>query len=331
MDSVTQFVLGASVGEAVAGNEYKNKAMLLGGIFGTIPDLDVLFTPFNTTLEQLAIHRGFSHSIFFAVIVALISGWVLNKLLNKQSERPKKILYLLAFWATITHPILDAFTVYGTQLFNPLTNYGVAFNSIFIIDLFYTLPLILGLTVILIRRNINRKRLAKIMLFITSLYLLLGVGVKYYIGTQIEKKYDDVVISDYMSAPTLSNLFLWYYVVRSEDDIYLGNMSIFDDGSEKAVKIERNSHLVDKNSEYYKTLNWFSKGFYVVDNYDEEGLVFHDLRFGRNDFFIGDEGQYIFSFKIVENNNKYEVIEEHPELSMKDNFWDKFYNRLWGN
>jgi inner membrane protein len=45
MDSLTQIVLGASVGEAVAGKKIGNKAMLWGAIAGTIPDLDVLLNP----------------------------------------------------------------------------------------------------------------------------------------------------------------------------------------------------------------------------------------------------------------------------------------------
>ena len=42
MDSLTQIVLGAAVGEAVLGKKVGNKAMMWGAIAGTIPDLDVL-------------------------------------------------------------------------------------------------------------------------------------------------------------------------------------------------------------------------------------------------------------------------------------------------
>ncbi len=41
MDSLTQIVLGAAVGEAVLGKKARNKAMLYGAIAGTIPNLDV--------------------------------------------------------------------------------------------------------------------------------------------------------------------------------------------------------------------------------------------------------------------------------------------------
>ena len=42
MDSVTQIVLGAAVGQAVLGSKVGNKALLYGAVAGTIPDLDVI-------------------------------------------------------------------------------------------------------------------------------------------------------------------------------------------------------------------------------------------------------------------------------------------------
>ncbi len=41
MDSLTQIVLGATVGEAILGKKVGNKAILYVAIAGTIPDLDV--------------------------------------------------------------------------------------------------------------------------------------------------------------------------------------------------------------------------------------------------------------------------------------------------
>ena len=50
MDSLTQIVLGAAVGEVVLGKKVGNKAMLYGAIAGTIPDLDVLTRYFMDTV-----------------------------------------------------------------------------------------------------------------------------------------------------------------------------------------------------------------------------------------------------------------------------------------
>ncbi|MFB0924476.1 MAG: metal-dependent hydrolase, partial [Vicingaceae bacterium] len=62
MDSITQIVLGAAVGEAVIGKKVGRWAAFWGGVAGTIPDLDVFVSYFTDNISSLAIHRGFTHS-----------------------------------------------------------------------------------------------------------------------------------------------------------------------------------------------------------------------------------------------------------------------------
>ena len=139
MDSLTQIVLGAAVGEAVLGKKVGNKAMLFGAIAGTIPDLDVL-TRFlsNDALTAIEWHRGFSHSIVFSMIFAPIFGWLVYKIVPKKEATWKEWSWLM-FWGLFTHPILDSFTTWGTQLFWPFET-RLAFQNIFVIDPLYTLP-----------------------------------------------------------------------------------------------------------------------------------------------------------------------------------------------
>ena len=77
MDSITQIVLGAAVGEAVLGKKIGNKAMLWGALAGTIPDLDVYQSLFFDSLTANELHRGFSHSILFSLVFAPILAWIL--------------------------------------------------------------------------------------------------------------------------------------------------------------------------------------------------------------------------------------------------------------
>ena len=116
MDSLTQIVLGASIGEAVLGRKVGNKALLYGAIAGTIPDLDVFASYFTDTVTALSVHRGFTHSILFSILFAPIFGWMLSRF---ESHKSFKDWSWLFFWAFITHPILDSYTTWGTQLFWP--------------------------------------------------------------------------------------------------------------------------------------------------------------------------------------------------------------------
>jgi membrane-bound metal-dependent hydrolase YbcI (DUF457 family) len=80
MDSLSQIVLGAAVGEAVLGRRIGNRAMIWGAVAGTIPDMDVLGKYFLSELDNLAFHRGISHSLLFCVLGALAIGWVADRL-----------------------------------------------------------------------------------------------------------------------------------------------------------------------------------------------------------------------------------------------------------
>ena len=144
MDSVSQILLGAACGELVLGRRVGRRAILVGAALGTLPDLDVL-VPYEDAIDSFTYHRGWSHSVFvlsaasvpIAALVQLASG-----------ERGRSVGYghwLLGVWLIlVTHPLLDSFTTYGTQLWWPLPLPPVAIGSVFIIDPLYTLPLAIG-------------------------------------------------------------------------------------------------------------------------------------------------------------------------------------------
>lgn len=92
MDSLTQIVLGAAVGEVVLGRKVGNKAMMWGAVAGTIPDLDMLTSFFVDDLRANELHRGFSHSIVFCLIASpIFAHWV------KRYER----FFLSGFFLTV--------------------------------------------------------------------------------------------------------------------------------------------------------------------------------------------------------------------------------------
>src|SRR5690606_37390634 len=112
MDSLTQMVLGAAVGETVLGRKVGNKAMLYGAIAGTIPDLDTLAAHFVDTVSALEIHRGFTHSLFFSLVFAPLFGGLIAKI-ERGSPASRGDWTRLMFWGLVTHPLLDAFTTWG--------------------------------------------------------------------------------------------------------------------------------------------------------------------------------------------------------------------------
>src|SRR5690606_32661134 len=230
MDSLTQIVLGASVGEAVLGKKVGNKAILYGAIAGTIPDLDVFANHFTDTLTAIEIHRGFTHSLFFAIVFAPIFGWLVSKI-ERKSLATWKDWSKLMFWGFITHAVLDSFTTWGTQLFWPIS-YPLAFQNIFVIDPLYTLPFLvfLILTMFQKRTSLKRRKYNRLGLIISSGYLILTFilkGITYSKFTQALKQ-EQITYSDIQTKPSPLNSILWMAHVQTEDAYLIGEYSFFD-------------------------------------------------------------------------------------------------------
>ena len=107
MDSLTQIVLGAACGQLVLGKKIGNKALLFGAIGGTLPDLDVFVGRwiYANEIQTMAFHRGFMHSIIFALLGAFLFGWLTYKIYNsgkRKETTTQKDWILLFFWAIFT-------------------------------------------------------------------------------------------------------------------------------------------------------------------------------------------------------------------------------------
>ena len=342
MDSVSQFVLGASMGEAVLGKRIGNKALIWGGIAGTIPDLDVIASPFMSEVDSLAFHRGISHSISFAIVGALFFGWLLYLLYrNRKYEGdavslwPWQWMFFLAF---ITHSLLDCFTMYGTQLFAPFTDYRVAFSSISVADPLYTLPFLVCLVIVALFKRSNNKRLLwnYIGLGWSCLYLLFTVCNKMYVNTVFEEEIEKqgLVCDRYILGPTILNNVLWSATIENKDAFYQGQYSLFDSSPIQFHRIEKNHTLVDQ-TEYDRTisvLKWFTAGYYNIIRRSDGRLQINDLRYGTFRGPGDGENNYIFRFILGKRNGRYFVEEAKggPEPGDEDKLMADLWQRIKG-
>ena len=154
MDSVSQFVLGAALAGAVLGQRTKAwKSLLWGGVVATLPDLDVLFDH-GDAVANMTFHRAESHALLYLTLATPLLAWAIARL---HGERHLLARWGVAVWlALVTHPLLDAMTIYGTQLLLPFTDHPFAVGSLFVVDPLYTLPLLLGNVVLLATRGSPR-------------------------------------------------------------------------------------------------------------------------------------------------------------------------------
>tara|TARA_R110002096_G_scaffold37102_4_gene103234 strand:+ start:9951 stop:10964 length:1014 start_codon:yes stop_codon:yes gene_type:complete len=335
LDSLTQIVLGGAVGEAVLGKKVGNKAILWGAIGGTIPDLDTFVGNFLDPVSSLEIHRGFSHSIVFAILIAPILGYLVNRIYRKKKETDWWGWTQLFFWSVFTHPILDAFTTWGTQLFWP-SEWRIAIQSIFVIDPIYTIPFLISLVAVMVfkRNNANRSKWNKFGLIWSTSYLLITLLIKAYVNFDFEEKLKTQKISylNFESRPSPLNTILWSFNVEQETDFLIGYTSLFD--SKETLELKRfpkNEALLKpyRNHPDVERLIKLTKGLYVIEKI-ENSLHMHDLRFGLMERFNGEPGEFVFTY-IIENING-EIIISRKENSFEDSdqILAALWNRIWG-
>lgn len=332
MDSLTQIVLGAAVGEAVLGRKVGNKAMLYGAIAGTIPDFDVLASHFTDTTKALAFHRGFTHSVVFSVVASPICAWLVTRY-----ERLKdiKAWSWLFFWAFVTHPMLDAHTTWGTQFFWPF-DLRLAFKTIFVIDPLYTLPFLVFLLLAMWRKRSNPKRayFNKLGLIVSSSYLALTFLLKGIAFLQFENALErqKIAYSELDTRPSPLNTILWSANVKTNDGYLLGDYSFFD--SQPITfrffpnNHERIAHLME--NERVQRMIRISEGWYIITE-KEGNLFFNDLRFGLMSLDANSD-DFVFQYLIYVDETG-EVTFTETEKTQRDaqKLMADLWNRIKGN
>ncbi len=117
---ITHGFVGLISGKIFSDSE-KAKFWVLSALVPMIPDADVIGFRFGIPYDSIFGHRGFSHSIIFSAIIALIVMFAAFREINFGSK--KWYQYgLFFFLISLSHCILDAFTNggLGVGLFIPI-------------------------------------------------------------------------------------------------------------------------------------------------------------------------------------------------------------------
>ncbi len=294
MDSLSQLALGAAVGVAVMGRRTAVwKAALWGGLCGTLPDLDVLIDHGDPVLD-MTLHRGNSHALFWLTLAAAPIGWAIAALHRETAAWHR---WVLAAWAAlVTHPLLDAMTVYGTQLLRPFDDTPLGLGSIFIIDPLYTLPLLAGVITALRRRGPAGFRANLVGLVLSTAYLAWSALTQAHVETQARDALaaQGLRAEDMLVTPTPFNTVLWRIVVLDGDQYLEGFHGLLDgDGPIVFDRFPRGEPLQAEASEIasLQRLAKFSRGFFRVAERGGE-LRVADLR-------MGQEPSYVFDFALA--------------------------------
>lgn len=335
MDSLTQIVLGAGVGEVILGKKVGNKAMLWGAAAGTIPDLDVLAALLTNPLQAMIWHRGFMHSIVFCAAFAPLLGWLIHKI-SKKNNATIKEWSVLCWWALVTHPLLDCFTTWGTQLFWPF-DVRITFNGVFVIDPLYTLPFLAFLIVCmrLPRESLRRKKLSRFALYISTAYLFLGLGFRQIAKSTFEARLNEEEIAyrsiDVKPMP-FTNLY-WECTAEGEAEFYNAHYSLLGKKENIRFRAIAKNHDLDsafRNHSLYQDLLRISKGYYALETKNDT-LLFHDLRFGQTDGISGQiERRSNFVYLLQIDNNHLKFNRRSPAIAQGFSYLCEYFSKVVG-
>ncbi len=310
LDSITQAVLGAALQGTVLGRIQGRRSLLYGAALGTLPDLDVIIR-YADPVSQMTYHRGFSHSLFVLTGLALLLAWLVNKCWPGKGYTLPRLF--LAFWLVlVTHPLLDAFTVYGTQLFWPLQATPESWAAVFIIDPVYTVPL-LAAVIYAIIKGLTRKatQLLTLALVFSAAYLGFGLAGRMVAEQRFQAALDrqGIAVSQVRAVPIAFNSLVWRVLAKTPDgDYYEGISSGFDQQAPEMQRLPRNLQLAQALAGHplHQRLRWFTDDWL---RYDQVGdaLVVSDLR-------MGIPGNYTFRFNMAHRDSQGHWIADVPSM-----------------
>jgi inner membrane protein len=297
MDSITQIALGATMGELALGRKIGARAALAGAICGTLPDLDS-FIPYQDAVATVTYHRSFSHSLIVLALASPVVAGLMSRLFRRVGG-DWRLWWPLCFFALVTHPLLDLFTVYGTQLFWPISDYPFSGSTVFIIDPAYTVPLATGvLAALFMKRESERRQIsAWTGLGLSSAYLVWTMGAKFTVEKVLRDELSNQGIAwqSLLTTPAPFNSILWRAVVMAEGGYYEAWYSMLDDPHPVDFSFHADDKTLLAPIEAHwpvQRLAWFTHGFFGVREKDGS-VVMSDLR-------MGVEPTYTFNYRVAD-------------------------------
>lgn len=296
MDSLTHLFYGGVIAAAIAPKQHRRAALLAGMALNTLPDLDVLPLMFSDDpVVRMTWHRSATHSWFVLPFIAwALWAWFRGRG-GRVAESPARWWWAI-FACLMAHPLLDSFTVYGTQLLWPLPMRPIMWSSLFIVDPLFTLPWVLAFAVAWFARE---KPLAQRALVAG---LVLGVG---YVGwslaakAQVERAASRSLAAlglgdaPRFSVPMPLTTQRWRAVAMTADGYVEGERALSDAGPMRFRPYRSDVAALEavRTSPSVARVLWFNHGFAKAEVRGGE-LLLSDLRMGM-------EPDYAFRFAMA--------------------------------
>jgi inner membrane protein len=310
MDVITHLALGICTTEVLLRRAPNKKVLLWGAIAQALPDIDTIPGLYLPAHQGLLIHRGFTHSLVFAIVC----GFILALIIKKGIKYPGiPFLSLFAFFGfqLALHDLLDVCNSYGTGLLEPFRHQRFSINLLYIVDPLFTIGLLTAALVLLIgpKTYLPRLKWAYAALLCSAGYLGYAGFNKNVINNRVNNflKTDQIGSSGYFTTPAPFNCMLWYIVIATDSTYYTGYSSVWDDAN-RPVTYERHPEnyallkpLSDKQA--VADLEVFAGHYYTISRSDG-ALYFNILRFGQAQGWRDPDAPFVLSYPLFSEKNQ---------------------------
>lgn len=303
MDSVTHIFLGGVVAALAVPARDRRRALFAGAVLNTLPDLDVVALALLDVdpITHVTWHRGPTHSLLLLPFAGFAIWMLLRRVWTPVMQSSRRWLWAVML-ALLTHPLLDAFTAYGTQILWPLPLPSAIWSSLFIIDPTFTLPLLIAFVAAL---SLGSKPAARRWLVCGMLMSCAYLGWTLIAKMLVERAAAPVLAlaglhdAPRFSAPMPFNSVLWRVVVMTETGFLEGERSLIADRGPMRFHpyvSDMSALAAVAGMPDVQRLEWFTHGFFKAE--EREGrLVLSDLR-------MGSEPDYPFRFVVARRDGR---------------------------
>lgn len=275
------------MGEAFAGKTVGKKAMLWGVAAHSLPDIDFIAALWLNSSENMLAHRGITHSILFLILGTPMLAYAAYRL-HRTHEIPFKKWLMFMALAIGAHLLIDAFNNYGVGWLEPFSHKRFSFNSIYVLDPFFSIvPFLASVMLVLFRRKpVLKTWLFMLGMLVPTAYLLYSFGNKWYIERETKRILvaQQIPFKRILTTPAPMQTWLWYVAAETDSGFYSSYRSVFDDEPENipmafdAKNLQLTPAITDKSA--LKNMVDFSQGFYTLQQINDTILI-NDLRFGK--------------------------------------------------
>lgn len=336
----------------------------VAAVTADLPDLDVAFPMLVAlaggdpeALPRWLLHRGLTHSLFMAPVLALLAAslwWLARRaILRPRHGDPWDLsappgpgfarLFWVAFLAALTHPLLDYCTSYGTQLLSPFSSRRFAADAIGIIDPFFTLLLALTLSTCWLVRRFRPggrapERVALCGLALLIAYLGAGRGLH---DRAVDKALAVVGNEAVVSAeayPAVGSIFMWRAVVETQTRWHVMRVHFLAPAERQvraAAPVEKplkdRWHALALAVPQAAEFAWFSDRPMRWESRLRNGLhvvTFHDMRYAWP--LDGVDGLWSFEVALDDEGNVREARKIHPvPHAGRRRMFTEVWHELW--